>query len=219
MNYTVITNSAFSMVHAVAKATRTSQHCGQHAYFSREISNTIIRAPMLLHASRVWCAPIYVDDQNYKMVQLELRKMLAVSADDLHEQDLEQWYEEVTATESDQLDFDELDRGQCENMFNVFRRILLYKGEQVRRTWTFPSCSAVEQIIHGSCEGEQELAPWKNWIHNYINQWRRHDLWKEEGIIKKILLKWEQAGKPPFILFNLLNVFNFKFFLIYLYLI
>lgn len=66
------------------------------------------------------------------MVQLELRKMLAVSADEMNEQDIEQWYEEVTTTvtESDQLDFD-LDRGQCENMFNVFRRILLYKGEQV----------------------------------------------------------------------------------------
>lgn len=58
--------------------------------------------------------------------------MLAVSAEDLHEQDLEQWYEDMTTTaaESDQLDF-ELDRGQCENMFNIFRRILSYKGEQV----------------------------------------------------------------------------------------
>lgn len=68
------------------------------------------------------------------MVQLELRKMLAVSADEMNEQDIEQWYEEVTTctvAESDQLDFD-LDREQCENMFNVFRRILLYKGEQVR---------------------------------------------------------------------------------------
>lgn len=70
-------------------------------------------------------------------MQLELKKMLAVPADDLHEQDLEQWYEETTTTvaDFDQLDF-ELDRGQCENMFNIFRRVLSYKGEQVRRTWT-----------------------------------------------------------------------------------
>lgn len=64
------------------------------------------------------------------MVQLELRKMLAVPADDMNEQDIEQWYEEVTGAERDRLDF-ELDRQQCENMFNIFRRILLYKGEQV----------------------------------------------------------------------------------------
>lgn len=64
------------------------------------------------------------------MVQLELRKMLAVPVDDMNEQDLEQWYEEVTVTECDQLDF-EMDRQQCENMFKIFRRILLYKGEQV----------------------------------------------------------------------------------------
>lgn len=64
------------------------------------------------------------------MVQLELRKMLAVPIDDMNEQDMEQWYEEVTVTECDQLNF-ELDRQQCENMFKMFRRILLYKGEQV----------------------------------------------------------------------------------------
>ncbi|CAI6368037.1 unnamed protein product [Macrosiphum euphorbiae] len=64
------------------------------------------------------------------MVQLELSKMLAVSVDDMNEQDLEQWYDEVTETECDQLDF-ELDRRQCENMFIIFRRILMYKGEQV----------------------------------------------------------------------------------------
>lgn len=56
--------------------------------------------------------------------------MLAVPADDMNEQDIEQWYEEVTGAERDGLDF-ELDRQQCENMFNIFRRILLYKGEQV----------------------------------------------------------------------------------------
>lgn len=56
--------------------------------------------------------------------------MLAVPVDDMHEQDLEQWYEEVIIAECEQLDF-ELDRGQCEQMFNIFRRILLYKGEQV----------------------------------------------------------------------------------------
>lgn len=66
------------------------------------------------------------------MVQLELSKMLAVSVDDMNEQDLEQWYDEVIVTESDQLDF-KLDRQQCENMFIIFRRILMYKGEQVRR--------------------------------------------------------------------------------------
>lgn len=64
------------------------------------------------------------------MVQLELRKMLAVPVDDMNEQDLEQWYDEMTVTECDQLDF-EMDRQQCENMFKIFRRILLYKGEQV----------------------------------------------------------------------------------------
>ncbi|XP_022173371.1 centrosomal protein of 290 kDa-like isoform X2 [Myzus persicae] len=64
------------------------------------------------------------------MVQLELSKMLAVSVDDMNEQDLEQWYDEITVTECDQLDF-ELDRRQCENMFIIFRRILMYKGEQV----------------------------------------------------------------------------------------
>ncbi|KAL4149414.1 hypothetical protein QTP88_003367 [Uroleucon formosanum] len=64
------------------------------------------------------------------MVQLELSKMLAVSVDDMNEQDLEQWYDEVIVTESDQLDF-KLDRQQCENMFIIFRRILMYKGEQV----------------------------------------------------------------------------------------
>lgn len=64
------------------------------------------------------------------MVQLELRKMLAIPADDMNEQDMEQWYEEVTRTDRDRLDF-ELDHQQCENMFNIFRRILLYKGEQV----------------------------------------------------------------------------------------
>ncbi|XP_060838928.1 centrosomal protein of 290 kDa-like isoform X2 [Rhopalosiphum padi] len=64
------------------------------------------------------------------MVQLELSKMLAVSVDDMNEQDLEHWYDEVTVTECDQLDF-ELDRKQCENMFLIFRRILMYKGEQV----------------------------------------------------------------------------------------
>lgn len=64
------------------------------------------------------------------MVQLELRKMLAVPVDDMNEQDLEQWYEEVTVTECDQLDF-EMDRQQCENLFKIFRRLLLYKGEQV----------------------------------------------------------------------------------------
>lgn len=58
--------------------------------------------------------------------------MLAVPADDMHEQDLEQWYENVTVAERDQLDYFELDSQQCENMFNIFRRILLYKGEQVR---------------------------------------------------------------------------------------
>jgi len=66
------------------------------------------------------------------MVQLELSKMLAVSVEDMNEQDLEQWYDDVTVTECDQLDF-ELDRRQCENMFIIFRRILMYKGEQVRR--------------------------------------------------------------------------------------
>jgi len=66
------------------------------------------------------------------MVQLDLSKMLAVSIDDMNEQDLEQWYDEVTVTECDQLDF-KLDRRQCENMFIIFRRILMYKGEQVRR--------------------------------------------------------------------------------------
>lgn len=65
------------------------------------------------------------------MVQLELRKVLAVSADDMTEQDLEQWFEEVTVNESDQLDF-ELDQQQCKNMFYIFRRLLMYKGEQVR---------------------------------------------------------------------------------------
>jgi len=65
------------------------------------------------------------------MVQLELSKMLAVSVDDMNEQDLEQLYDEITVTECDQLDF-ELDRRQCENMFIIFRRILMYKGEQVR---------------------------------------------------------------------------------------
>lgn len=64
------------------------------------------------------------------MVQLELRKMLAVPVDDMNEQDLEQWYEDMTVADSDQLDF-EMDRQQCENMFKMFRRILLYKGEQV----------------------------------------------------------------------------------------
>jgi len=66
------------------------------------------------------------------MVQLELSKMLAVSANDMNEQDLEQWYDEVTVSKSEQLDFD-MDRQQCENMFLIFRRILMYKGEQVRR--------------------------------------------------------------------------------------
>lgn len=66
------------------------------------------------------------------MVQLDLSNMLAISVDDMSEQDLEQWYDEVTVTECDQLDF-ELDRKQCENMFIIFRRILMYKGEQVRR--------------------------------------------------------------------------------------
>jgi len=66
------------------------------------------------------------------MVQFELRKMLAVPVDDMNEQDLDQWYEEVITTESDQMDF-ELDRQHCENMFNIFRRILMYKGEQVRQ--------------------------------------------------------------------------------------
>jgi hypothetical protein len=66
------------------------------------------------------------------MVQLELSKMLAVSVDDMNEQDLEHWYDEVTVTEYDQLDF-ELDNKQCENMFLIFRRILMYKGEQVRQ--------------------------------------------------------------------------------------
>jgi hypothetical protein len=65
------------------------------------------------------------------MVQLELRKVLAISADDMNEQDLEQWYEEVTVNECDQLDF-ELNQHQCKNMFYIFRRLLLYKGEQVR---------------------------------------------------------------------------------------
>lgn len=65
------------------------------------------------------------------MVQLELSKMLAVVVDDMNEQDLEQWYDDVTLTDCDRLEF-ELDRQQCEHMFNVFRRILLYKGEQVR---------------------------------------------------------------------------------------
>lgn len=64
------------------------------------------------------------------MVQLELRKMLAVPVDDMNEQDLEQWYEDVTVADCDQLDF-EMDHQQCENMFKIFRRILLYKGEQV----------------------------------------------------------------------------------------
>lgn len=66
-------------------------------------------------------------------MQLELRTMLAISADDMNEQDLEHWYEETTITQYDQLDFD-IDRQQCENMFKIFRRILLYKGEQVRQT-------------------------------------------------------------------------------------
>lgn len=66
------------------------------------------------------------------MVQFELRKMLAISiADDMNEQDLEQWYEKITTTEYDQLNFD-LDSQQCKNMFHIFRRILMYKGEQVR---------------------------------------------------------------------------------------
>lgn len=75
------------------------------------------------------------------MVQLEIRKMLAVvSVDDLNEQDLEQWYDDVTAvTEHDQLDF-ELDRQQCENMFKLFQRILLYKGEQVRQIFYYFIC-------------------------------------------------------------------------------
>lgn len=64
------------------------------------------------------------------MVQLELRKMLAISADNMNEQDLEYWYEEVTINECNQLDFD-MDRHESENMFKIFRRILLYKGEQV----------------------------------------------------------------------------------------
>lgn len=65
-------------------------------------------------------------------MQLELRKMLAASTDDMNEQDLEQWYEEVTATKYiDELDFD-LDSQQCKNMFYIFRRILIYKGEQVK---------------------------------------------------------------------------------------
>lgn len=67
------------------------------------------------------------------MVQLELRKVLAVSADDMNEQDLEQWCEEVTVNDCDQLDF-ELDQQQCKNMFYIFRRLILYKGEQVRFT-------------------------------------------------------------------------------------
>jgi len=70
------------------------------------------------------------------MVQLDLNKMLAVTVDDMNEQDLEQWYDEVTVTECDQLDF-ELDRRQCENMFIIFRRILMYKGEQVRRIQSY----------------------------------------------------------------------------------
>lgn len=65
------------------------------------------------------------------MVQLELSKMLDISIDDMNEQDLEQWYDEVTESEYDQLNF-ELDRRQCENMFIIFRRILIYKGEQVK---------------------------------------------------------------------------------------
>lgn len=64
------------------------------------------------------------------MVQLELRKMLAFSVEDMNEQDLEQWYDEVTVADCEQLDF-ELDGQQCENMFNIFRRVLMYKGEQV----------------------------------------------------------------------------------------
>jgi len=66
------------------------------------------------------------------MVQFELSKMLAVLVDDLNEQDLDYWYEEIIVTESDQMDF-ELNREQCEHMFKVFRRILIYKGEQVRK--------------------------------------------------------------------------------------
>lgn len=65
------------------------------------------------------------------MVQLEFKKMLSIPVDDMNELDLEQWYEEVSAvTDYDQLNF-ELNRQECENMFKVFQKILLYKGEQV----------------------------------------------------------------------------------------
>lgn len=66
------------------------------------------------------------------MGQLEFKKMLAISTDDINEQDLEQWYDDIiSVTEyDDQMDFD-LDNQQCKNMFFVFRRILMYKGEQV----------------------------------------------------------------------------------------
>lgn len=65
------------------------------------------------------------------MVQSYLPKILAVTADDINEQDLDQLYEDITTSESNEMNF-ELEKDQVKNMYKIFQKILLYKGEQVK---------------------------------------------------------------------------------------
>ncbi|XP_027846641.2 centrosomal protein of 290 kDa [Aphis gossypii] len=121
------------------------------------------------------------------MVQLDLNKMLAVSVDDMNEQDLEQWYDEITVTECDQLDF-ELDRRQCENMFIIFRRILMYKGEQVDSLMT-----EIEELA--TKQGEEEARRLKKEEETRtinVDDLSQND---QTEVIRKELIRLEQENE------------------------
>ncbi|XP_050436659.1 centrosomal protein of 290 kDa isoform X2 [Adelges cooleyi] len=120
------------------------------------------------------------------MVQFELKKMLAVSADDMNEQELDQLYDEITMVESDQLNFD-LDQLQSENMFKMFKRILLYKGEQVDSLMT-----EIEELA--TKQGEEEARIIKDGGMNIVSASNQSQN-KQTEFIQKELNKLEMENQ------------------------